>query len=317
MNSTTEQFVKTCYLAGRPSTYIVLRFPNEKYIISQIVFCMANVVLIIPTVLLNGILVFTISRCSQLREKMCCFLVRMQSTVDFAVGFISLPLFTYIRACEITETANCVANFLVETVVYIMYGLSLAIVCLMTCERYMGVLHPIVHRVQLTKRIVWNSVLCIIIGLMAFSLLRLVSERFYCTLGTVMTFLQLAVNALAYVKIFLAGRNNFFLKNNDIEDSSIQNPSCEKIRKIQIVRQIKLAKSCALVVFSSFLCFLPSPIIYLYYSDDVNSVDFRIVHSWSITIGALNSCLNSMIFFWKRPLLRIEALKVVKAICNT
>ena len=309
MNYTTHHFVKVCDFAGRSISFIVLRFPSEKYIINQIVLCAVNCVLIIPTVLLNGMSILTILKCSKLQDKIWGFLILVQSTVDFAVGLISLPMFTYIRASEIMEIPNnCVANFLSETVTYTMFGLSLAVVCVLTLERYMSIIHPVAHRTQLTKRTILVSVLCIIMAVLPFSLMRLASENVYRISGTALVFMSLAINTFAYVKIFLTARKKIPLGNN-VQDSSTQQTTFQAGRT-QLIRELKLAKSCALVAFTSLLCFLPAPVIYLYYND--GTVDMRIAHSWSITVGALNSCLNSVIFFWKRPLLRGEALKVLQ-----
>ena len=312
MNNTSGALVKVCELAGRSVTFIVLRFPSDKYIINQIVLCVVNCVLMIPIVLLNGISILAILKCSKLRQKISGFLVLVQSTVDFAVGFILLPLFTYIRASEIMELPNkCLVNFLSETIVYTMFGLSLAVVCVLTLERYTSIMHPVVHRTRVTKRGILISMSCIIMAMLLFSFLPLASENLYRILGTTMVMVALAINTFAYVKIFLVARKKIPAASR-IEENSTQQTIFHAIKKIRLIQELKLANSCALVVFTSLLCFLPAPVVYLYYKDD--TVDKRIAYSWCITVAALNSCLNSVIFLWKRPLLREEALKLLKSV---
>ena len=312
MNNTSGALVNVCELAGKSVTFIVLRFPSDKYIINQIVLCVVNCVLMIPIVLLNGISILAILKCSKLQQKISGFLVLVQSTVDFAVGFILLPLFTYIRASEIMELPNkCLVNFLSETIVYTMFGLSLAVMCVLTLERYTSIIHPVVHRTRVTKRGILISMSCIIKAMLLFSFLPLASENLYRILGTTMVMVALAINTFAYIKIFLVARKKIPAASR-IEENSTQQTIFHAIKKIRLIQELKLAKSCALVVFTSLLCFLPAPVVYLYYKDD--TVDKRIAYSWCITVAALNSCLNSVIFLWKRPLLREEALKLLKSV---
>ncbi len=265
----------------------------------------------IPIVLLNGISILAILKCSKLQQKISGFLVLILSTVDFAVGFISLPLSTYIRASEIMELPNnCLVNFLSETIVHTMFGLSLAVVCVLTLERYTSIIHPVAHRTRITKRSILISILCIIMAMLLVSFLPLASLKFYRIFGTTMVMMTLAINTFAYIQIFLIARKKIPAVSC-ITDSSTQQTKFHA-RKIQLIQELKLAKSCALVVLTSLLCFLPAPVVYLYYKDD--TVDKRIAYSWSITVAALNSCLNSVIFLWKRPLLREEALKLLKSV---
>jgi hypothetical protein len=314
MNNTINHFVKSCEVAGKAITFIVLRFPSHKHVVAQAILCVVNCVLILATVLLNGILIFTILKCSKLQDKIPGFLILVQSTVDFAVGFISLPMFTYIRASEIMEIPNnCVVNLISETVVYTMFGFSLAVVCILTLERYMSIIHPVVHRIQFTKRRISVSLLCaIMVMILCSMLLRFASENIYRISGTTFSLVSLAMNTFAYIKIFLTARRKLPFASN-IHVNSI--PSAQTIKKMKLLRELKLAKSCAFVVFTSCLCFLPAPAAYLYYKED--SLDSRIAHFWTITFGALNSCLNPVIFFWKRPLLRKEALKILKTVFHS
>ena len=47
----------------------------------------------ISTILLNSVAILTISKSSQLKEKLCYFLVLVQSSLDLLVGVIIQPLF--------------------------------------------------------------------------------------------------------------------------------------------------------------------------------------------------------------------------------
>jgi hypothetical protein len=142
MNLTAgSQFVERCSVLAGTSVSIV-QFSSNAYVINQIIVCLLNCLLSVATVLLNSIAILTIYKCFHLKVKICYFLVYLQSMVDLVAGAVSIPLFTYVLASELVGTANCVVNFIISTVAFVPMGLSLAMLCALSFERYMGVLHP-------------------------------------------------------------------------------------------------------------------------------------------------------------------------------
>lgn len=292
------------------SIYIILRFPSDTFIINQIIFCIANCVLMIPTVLLNGVSILTIVRSSQLREKASYFLILVQSTIDFAVGAISLPFYTLARAGEVMGFANCVLFYSCEKIFQVITGVSFLNLFLLTVERYLSILHPIAHRVQLTKRkvLICNGLLTL--PVFVFNFAKFPSEFIHSTAITSFVGTILALNTFAYVRIFLTARSLY--SGNRTADISItmKQNSAELEKRRKSLQDVKLAKSCALVVFLSYLCYTPGLLCYSVYKND--KMNLRVAYSWSMTVIALNSSLNSVVFFWKRPLMRVEAMKMLK-----
>ncbi len=116
------------------------------------------------------------------------------------------------------------------------------------------------------------------------------SEETYSVVRTANILMILLFNTFAYARIFLSVRHMRFF-GEKIGDSSTEQISNLKRKTL---REQKLAKSCALVVAVNYLCYLPSVVSYLHFKDDL--LNYRAFHSWSITIYALNSSLNSVIF---------------------
>lgn len=303
MSNTTYDYVKICSSADSAS-FIILQFPSREYVINQIVVCAANCVLVLPTILLNGISALTIRKSSQLRERVCYFLIFIQAMVDLAVGSVSLPLETFTRAREILGTANCVTNFALSTIALMPYGLVMATTCALTFERYMGILHPIIHRTHLTKKRFFIYICCCAVALLILVPLGVASKKAYKIIGVAVISIPLVFNAFVYTKIYLAGR-----KALHASDKTFTDLSKELARKKHLLKELKLAKSCALVVFTFYMCFLHAPILNFIFVN-AEPAKFRAAQSWAGTICALNSSLNSLIFFWRSPLLRKEALNV-------
>lgn len=86
-------------------------------------------------------------------------------------------------------------------------------------------------------------------------------------------------------------------------------------KKKTYLREIKLAKSCFMIVLLFIFSFLPLSIVYVFFADQMTPTTFRIVQSWCLTLATLNSSLNSVIFFWTRAVLKKEAKKIFGKIC--
>ena len=306
MKNISQNFsVYMCPFGGR-TTFIIQHFPSDKYIINQIIFCVFNCLLIIPTLLLNVASVLTILKCSQLRAKICYFQVLIQSSIDIGVGAISLPLYTFVRANELLGSANCASTFASETIAYIMFALSVTSLSILTIERYMSVLYPFTHRLHLTKRAILVLNFCGAVPIIISPTLVIASNKIVGIVSAAFVTIIVVFNTFAYTRIFLA------VRGNKVGDSSAEKISPSNLEGKRKLREQKLAKSCALVVAVTYLCYIPSIVCYQYFKDD--PVNFRVSHSWSMTVYALNSSLNSILFFWRRPLLREEAYKVVRNI---
>ena len=317
MNLTTlSQSVKRCTVLAGTSVTIV-QFDSNGYIINQVIVCFLNCLLAIATVFLNGIAIRTLSKCFRLNEKICYFVISLQSAIDLMAGAVSIPLFTFVLASEIAGTANCVLNFILSTVAFSPMALSLAMLCALSFERYMGVLHPLVHRTKVTKKRFLGYLCIVIFIIFAMMLVSLVYPTLYFALVSINIFISLILVTFFYTRIFLAARQRFRLQNRPGAVVGELNSS-ERKKKRQFIAEFKLAKSCFLLVVTFVLCFVPSFII------SVLSVivtpemvpRFRLFQSWAITLALFNHSLNSVIFFWTRPMLKKEARKVLNSMCG-
>ena len=309
MNNTSHKFFYECPFGGR-TAFIIVYFPSDKFIINQIALCIFNFLLTIAILLLNGISVLTILRCSQLKEKLCYFQIFIQSTIDFGVGAISLPLYTLMRIGELFGMVNCVGAFISETIAYQGFALSVVSLGILTFERYTSTLYPFSHRVSLTKERMLKFNICAALLVLISPVLVTVSSNILGTVSAIFVGAVVVLDTFAYVRIFLVVRKRSFTTNSISHCSTTETSFNIKRRSS---RERKLAKTCALAVFINYVCYIPAMVSYQLYKDD--PLYFRISHSWSMSIYALNSCLNSLLFFWKSPILRDEVFRVLKSLC--
>ena len=212
MNNTTQDtYVEICGFGKASTLFIVKKFPFEKYVVSQLIYCIVNCFLIIPTVLLNGISVITITKNAHLKGKLCYYLIFIQSFIDLAVGIISLPLYTFNAASELFGNTTCSIYLSLDAIAYIPLGMSFATSLLLTFERYMSILHPIAHRCYLTK----TKVIALYCGIVVVCALpgpifRTFIKDSESILEITLAFTLLILHTFGYARIYLAVRNMHF-----------------------------------------------------------------------------------------------------------
>ena len=239
MNVTNEfsRFVHQCSLLNAKYEFVV-EYPTEALFISQCTSCVLTIILIIPTVILNGVSVLTILKCPQLKEKISYFLIMMQSSADLAIGLLSIPSLSYICFMETAGATTCVQQLLLMRVIALPIILSMWILTAMTMERYFGVLHPLRHRTLVTKKRIFTFVSCAELLTMVLTVLSFLQEGLFENFSSVFLFLFLLVSIFVYTKIYLTIRKR---KNpgNVVENTDTNN-------KHRFLKEIKLVKSIVL-----------------------------------------------------------------------
>lgn len=282
---------------------IPLRLPSKAFTINQYSACVVMTVLIIPTVVLNAVSLITIIRSSQLKRKISYFLIMMQSVADLAVGLIALPILCYVAISETQGSASCRTNIFLVRIVSLFTLFSLLTLTAMNIERYIGVLHPISHRTLVTKkRILFSLTLGIFFVLVGLAL-SFLGKRILSIFNSTFFFIFLVISVYVYSKIFLKMRKRGH--SGSAADSSTSN----RRSKIRLLQELKLAKSCCLVVSCFTLSFFMAAFFQVLNRNERESMMIR---SWAMVAIFMNSSINSLIFFWSRPLLRAESYKIVK-----
>ena len=309
MNKSKENhaFVTTCRFAE--TSYAILnKFPNRNYELYQVTVLVINCLLIFSTISLNGISIITIRKSSQLRNKICYFVILLQSIVDLGVGVLSTPLFIYYLLFPVLKTVNCNFMFVAFRLSSLPCWLSIVTLSALTIERYIGVLHPYQYHSKVTKKrilmyICGSSVAIILV--VAFSSLN---RQIMSAVGSGSILIFFFLTGFVYARIYLVIRRLI---------SSERKPSCEsdgRRDRRRILRESRHARSCCLVVVCFAIFLLPFTFLNIFFT--VGSFDYMLHMNWSLTSMILNSSVNSLILFWTKTLLRKEAFETLKSLCS-
>lgn len=271
-----------------------------------------NSVLIFSTIFLNLLSVITIRKSSQLKNKLCYFVILLQSAVDMCVGIFSIPLFIIFLASPFLGIQNCLEIVVLTNSILLLPGSSVITLTIMTIERYIGVLHPYSYKTLLTKsRIV--SLMCL---LLFPSLIIIIASIRFLSVFMWLYSTYLIISVLLIFTVYTYSRIYFVIRKLahseqrpcDIEMQQ-QGESC---RKRSLLQNIKRGKSCFIAVFCFIFCWLPSAVGPL--NLHTEQWEQGAYTAWSMTFIFLNSNFNSIIFFWNNTLLRKEAIKTVESI---
>ena len=263
-----------------------------------------TMLLIIPTIVLNGSSILTISKCSHLKEKISYNLIMLQSMADLTVGLVGIPAFAYVVIPKTMYShASCMGLLVLLRLMVIPSLLSVVTLTAMTIERYIGVLHPLKHRTLVTKRRIVTSVL--FPGLfyaISLTLLSLLQTRLLGKLVSASLFAFVFLAMFVYTRIFITIRKREIPGSNDTS------------AKCSFLKEVHLAKCCFLAVLCFVVCFFPG--ITLPFLVDNDDDLYQMLRPWATITMLLNSVVNSVIFFWTRTKLRKEACKILKCFCT-
>ena len=318
MNFTSKNatILKDCEVLGF-SFQIQSQLSLSKYKVSHVILVIINSIFLVSTLVTNSLTIITFWKSSQLRKKVSFLFVLVQSIVDLTFGVIASSLALSGLLDGFQPPYNCTLRFVAIRTMIALVPFTLLTLTGLNLERYFGIVHPISHRTKLTTKLFWKYILfsfvCTVISF-GLSIIRPINWIRY---STPLSFIAFLIGSIfIYCKIFSAGAFRRVNGENVPANSQQANgepPSSTNTARKRFEQDIKLAKSCLLVVICFICACLPVAIIrILSTTGNLNTFDFIFYRSWTGTLFLANPTLNSYIFFWRNRLLRSEAVKVLR-----
>ena len=206
MNITSKnsaRFVKTCVML-KESRDVFVDFPSNGYKICYAVISAINIILIIPTVLLNSTSVIAILKCSRLNTKVYFFLVLVQSIID--LGLLGLPLFIVVLATELFGSVNCVVSVVAEKIMLLPSTFAVGTLIALTFERYMGLIHPFSCEAKVTREKMLKFILLFAASMTISCVASFEISKLYSMVGVAVIIFFIVFSSVAYTRMFLVVR---------------------------------------------------------------------------------------------------------------
>ncbi|XP_028395682.1 5-hydroxytryptamine receptor 4-like [Dendronephthya gigantea] len=286
-----------------------LGFPSKAYYINYVITCIVNVFLTISTVSLNTVTILAYWRSKQLRRKTTYFLIMLLSFVDLATGLLGNSCFVLLLVKILLHDPDCTIYVFLENISLSLAGMSFMTLLLLNIERYLCIVHPFFHRNKVTKL----KLFIIATALWSCAIASTLCRLFLNQIGRILTSVVILISFVSFIFIYAS----IFRTSQTGRRVSERSNTEHKDRNT--AQDLRLAKSCAIVVGCTFLCVIPFAV-----TNSLAPFTFLTLSLayWSCTLGLSSSTLNSLIFFWRNPVLRTEAkvllrLANIKAIRNT
>ena len=271
----------------------------------QLVFLfVVNAIFTLSGIVSNILVIVSIWKSSQLRKKLCYFMIMVLSCFDLVALITNHPVLLLYLIFWLKEDYDLFFTWRkCVDIASVFVGLSFLALLVMSIERYLGAYHPIFHRTSITRRrlltllgilVIFSTTCHIIISTAIDMIIARILDLIYFTLAIFLPLLYL----------------NFKLFKISREVRRRNETSPEKRTKIDL----KSISTCLLVVACLVLSSIPA-VVYIVYNlstENKQASNTRLSHIWVTTIFTMNCTLNSSIFFWKNKVLRTEGIKMLK-----
>ena len=272
--------------------------PTQMYYINAIVGLTCNILLITSGILLNSATIFAYWKSAQLRKKMSYFLIMLLSVSDLTVAVVGHLAFVLSLAFTLLGNTNCTISSLHEILTFATVAMSLGTLLALNIERYLCIVHPLFHRTKMTKRR--------LLGLAAvFWLYACLLTLSYPILGNRVAGLMTSCTMFTIIVVTVCIHISIccVVRRAAISHSQVNSNTIKKLQNL------RTAKSCAIVVACTVISFLPFAIVR---SLKRSVFKTMFMDMWAKTLTLLSSSLNSLVLFWRNPILRKEAKAVLK-----
>ena len=290
---------------------VMVRSPSSSYLKSSIAVCILNVIFGIVGTFLNTLVLFVFLKSKKMRQKTSYFSIMILSATDLIVVTSVPAMFLVSSIPEIRGTPQCFSRICFLIVIKTTPLLSVTSLVIMNIERYLAIVHPILHRTSVTKGKIIFAFIVIGFIFVTCAAINFAWNSIGLLIYSVGGFIICSITLFQYVTIFYIARKALFRRvtkfsNEETNMSNIRSNLCD----------LKLARTCFFIVFLCFICYLPIAIItgvwqHFFPNKETWNALFNCI-LWFAPLIAMNGTLNCLIFFWGNRELRKQGWKLVR-----
>ena len=278
------------------------------YFINLIFIVALNVLFFFLGICLNSLVIISFWRSTQLRKKLCYFMIMVLSCCDLLVVLTNHPLAALLAMLWLTGKLEVYPSWedISTRVGTSFVGLSLLALLVMNIDRYLATYYPIFHRKSVTKR----RLLTFLAILTSFelTLMLLTVNNVLSLYQVVLIFITILFLPMIFInyKLFTIARKR--RRNKQIS------PEMKKTYSLKNISSCLLAVACFVVLYIPVSVYIELNVT----TKDPSTLDNEnIAALWSKTISSINSTFNCLIFYWKNKILRTEGIKLLKRITKS
>ena len=284
--------------------------------INTLLLCLLNASFMVAGTFLNSVVIISLWRSSQLRKKLCYFMILILSCFDLAVVTITHPVLILSTIPWSMKTLHKEITIIWGCISIPIVGFSLISLLTLNIERFLALTYPFFHQTAVTKkRLVLFQAFWMIIILSLSTLVYFYDLIIRHILITVFVLVLLFLFIHLNYKIFIIAKSK--RKDDRVTPASTATASGHQERKKRKIN-LKNISTCSLAVACFFICSSPQIIYSVLRFTETVAYDRHgwLFSLWSTTFVAMNSTFNCLIFFWRNSILRREGMKITKCFRN-
>ena len=280
----------------------------------KILMCVVNSMLILPTILLNGLTIVTIWKTPSLNSSPSNILLLCLACADFLNGLITEPLAVVHLVGEITWNARlfCVPGAVMESAAWFASGISGTTVLALSVDRFLAVyMHLRYNEIVTVRRAsIFVAVIWPLFTVNIFARFTEVNNRLFITINVVVIFVCLITIMLIYYKIFRIVSYHRVQIQAQVIVSALQSGAVGNK-----VDELKARKSLMTVVYLVglfWLCYLPFACVLVSYLIVGLTSSIRTAYAVTATVVFANSVINPGLYCWRIAEIRQAILKCLR-----
>ena len=267
-----------------------------------IFLCVVNIIFSFTGIVSNTLVIASFWKSSQLRRKLCHFMIMVLSCFDLVAVVTIHSGILYYLILWLMEDYDLVPK--VKMYLHIsdaFLGFSFLALLVMSIERYLGAYYPIFHRTSVTRR---RLLTLFAIFLIVFAVMYIISsyDLVISTEVFVIIFMVLFFTPFMFV--------NFKLLTIARKMHRAVSPGKKTTINLKNISTGLWAVACTLV-----LTILNSVFVAFNLAEKSTNTK-QLSYIWMLTCNTMNCTFNSLIFFWKNKVLRTEGMKIVKTVLS-
>jgi hypothetical protein len=279
---------------------------------NMLALCVVNGFFALAGIFLNSLVILSFWKSTQLRKKLCYFMILVLACSDLVVVSIIHPLLLSFAILWFTR------HFIIRFIFDPFFGFSMFTLLTMNLERYWAVRHPYFHQRSITKRrliglllIFWSFV--VIVSILSHQKVVPGEIPGLTILGAIFL-LILYINYQMMVTVRAIRQNDALIMryySNEHDSLSTETRNYEG----RGIADTKNASTCFLAIVCFFVCSCPVLVHngIWYARKDTFSDEIRMpLLLWAQTFLSMNSTFNCVIFFYKTTALRCEGKKLLR-----
>ena len=270
--------------------------------IHLIFLVVVNIIFTLSGIISNTLVIVSVWKSSQLRKKLCHFMVMVLSCFDLLTVITNNPALLIILISSLMEDYDLLPKLM--TYLHIS-GVFLAFpfftLLVMSIERYLGVYYPIFHHTSVTRR-----------RLLTFLAILLTSTIVMFTISrgslVISSSLNLIILMVLFLPPFIFINFKLFIIARKVHRERAVSPEKRKRKNLKNISTALWVVGCLMLFYIPWSL----NIAFNLAEKSLNTIRFSGV--WGLTCATVNCTFNSLIFFWKNKILRTEGKMMLKTL---